>query len=617
MVITFLLSILTSHLSAAAPTSLTWTTVSSNTASISWNGATEAAAFTAVISTTDGFSPYISSGTTDIGQQTTSYFNIAANTTHYFKVKVSTDPDSEYASPVSTVTAIEAPDAVFLDEISTNSLVVSAYARGLGFTNLGQDLSGIAIASGTNYLGWISSNSWRSRADLPSIRRDGAVAVVDGRIYVLGGNDGLVSSRNERYDPETNAWTTLASLPTPRWAIAAVSIGNKIYAIGGLNSSGYYSAVNEMYDPQTNVWTTMAPLQTARTSFAAAAWGKKIYAIGGFFNDSYLSTTEEYDVEGNNWVYKANLPTPREKFSAAVLGGKIYTAGGYDGFVRDNVEIFDPAANQWKIAGPLSSARERLVTAAANGKIYALGGRQFGDTLINTNEEYDPGTARRLTNLSPNFPYSFKAKARNSAGWQTGESAVISSYTAAFAPSLVSTGSFSSVADSSFTVSWQADANQPGTSYYAWITTGIGAAASGWAVMTSSGFSGLLANTTYYAWAKARNNDGFETNWVNLGSTITLARPPLSQASTFTAVAVSSLTFQWQANANPDNTLYIAEISSFVGLSPLTGSSATVLTQAAFFDPSGQSQKSRGNRDNLCRTRLHGHQGRGSPGFGL
>ncbi|MBI4668643.1 MAG: fibronectin type III domain-containing protein, partial [Elusimicrobia bacterium] len=94
----------------------------------------------------------------------------------------------------------------------------------------------------------------------------------------------------------------------------------------------------------------------------------------------------------------------------------------------------------------------------------------------------------------------------------------------------------------------------------------------------------LGVNTTYYARVRASHWAGRATDWAQLGSTVTLASAPLSQALTFTAVNVSSLTFQWQANGNPQGTLYLAEISSFSGLAPLSGSSATVLTQAIFFD---------------------------------
>ncbi|MBI4669403.1 MAG: fibronectin type III domain-containing protein, partial [Elusimicrobia bacterium] len=154
-------------------------------------------------------------------------------------------------------------------------------------------------------------------------------------------------------------------------------------------------------------------------------------------------------------------------------------------------------------------------------------------------------------------------------------------------PPISHTSTFSAVGSNGLAFQWQDNGNPPATVFVAETSSSDSfsfISDSEITTLTQASFSSLTSNTTYYVQVKSRNQSGSDSEYVGLGSTITLARPPLSHTSTFTAVNVSSLTFQWQANANPDNTLYIAEISSFVGLSPLTGSSATVLTQAAFFD---------------------------------
>jgi len=73
-------------------------------------------------------------------------------------------------------------------------------------------------------------------------------AAVNGKIYAIGGLGGSYLSTNEEYDPSTDSWTTKASMPTARFYLAAAAVNGKIYAIGGNGSSGDLST-NEEYTP--------------------------------------------------------------------------------------------------------------------------------------------------------------------------------------------------------------------------------------------------------------------------------------------------------------------------------------------------------------------------------
>jgi N-acetylneuraminic acid mutarotase len=51
----------------------------------------------------------------------------------------------------------------------------------------------------------------------------------------------------EAYDPATDTWTTKAPMPTARQGLAAAVVNGSLYAIGGYNGS-YLSTV-ESYTP--------------------------------------------------------------------------------------------------------------------------------------------------------------------------------------------------------------------------------------------------------------------------------------------------------------------------------------------------------------------------------
>ncbi|MBI1930154.1 hypothetical protein HYR99_38625 [Candidatus Poribacteria bacterium] len=85
------------------------------------------------------------------------------------------------------------------------------------------------------------TNTWARKADAPHPRGYSSASVVNGKIYVIGGGlDDIVDflsrvavSAVEAYDPETDTWTTKADMPTPRWSFSTSVVDGKIYAIGG------------------------------------------------------------------------------------------------------------------------------------------------------------------------------------------------------------------------------------------------------------------------------------------------------------------------------------------------------------------------------------------------
>jgi hypothetical protein len=75
-------------------------------------------------------------------------------------------------------------------------------------------------------------NLWMTLEPMPTARYGLEVAVVDGKIYAIGGNFDPIGA-NEEYTPATNSWTTKTPMPTPRINFAIAVVDNKIYTIGG------------------------------------------------------------------------------------------------------------------------------------------------------------------------------------------------------------------------------------------------------------------------------------------------------------------------------------------------------------------------------------------------
>eukprot|EP00565_Helicotheca_tamesis_P008046 CAMPEP_0185730184 /NCGR_PEP_ID=MMETSP1171-20130828/8784_1 /TAXON_ID=374046 /ORGANISM="Helicotheca tamensis, Strain CCMP826" /LENGTH=88 /DNA_ID=CAMNT_0028399183 /DNA_START=24 /DNA_END=287 /DNA_ORIENTATION=+ len=76
-----------------------------------------------------------------------------------------------------------------------------------------------------------------------------AAAVMDGKLYVVGGHEGEV------YDPTTQQWTVLNDMITTRRGSAAVSLEGRIVVIGGGDGVFHDFSSCEVYDPETQKWT--------------------------------------------------------------------------------------------------------------------------------------------------------------------------------------------------------------------------------------------------------------------------------------------------------------------------------------------------------------------------
>ncbi|TRZ50164.1 MAG: galactose oxidase, partial [Dehalococcoidia bacterium] len=169
---------------------------------------------------------------------------------------------------------------------------------------------------------------WTTKAPMTTARSGLGVAVVNGKIYAIGGSDGNRQlDTNQMYDPATNTWVNKQPMPTARSRFGITVYQNKIYVIGGTTPSGLTDA-NEVYDPLTDTWETKTPMPTGdRDELAASVVNGKIYLIGGSFHHLWpipSNLTEVYDPETDTWTTKASMPTAVYSCTSAVVDNKIY-----------------------------------------------------------------------------------------------------------------------------------------------------------------------------------------------------------------------------------------------------------------------------------------------------
>ena len=160
---------------------------------------------------------------------------------------------------------------------------------------------------------------------MPVARGCHTAAVVDGKIYVVGGEIGddedgaVITDRVDMYDPAADSWQQMAAMPTAWSSPAAAVVDGKIYVSGGLAASGEYSDALEAYDPVADTWTTLASLSQARTDHASAAVHGKLYVFGGDSDSGRMDLVEVYSPASNSWARAADLLCPIDECVAVAL----------------------------------------------------------------------------------------------------------------------------------------------------------------------------------------------------------------------------------------------------------------------------------------------------------
>jgi N-acetylneuraminic acid mutarotase len=250
------------------------------------------------------------------------------------------------------------------------------------------------------------TDTWATKTPAPTSRTTMGAGVVGGKLHVVGGcidSDCRIgiTNRLEVYDPATNTWTTRAPIPTPRANFAVGVIEDKLYVVGGFPACPPCEpqfATLEVYDPVSDTWVTKAPMPTAREALAAGAIDGKLYAVGGFIRPGnvYTGVLEVYDPTTNTWATAAPMPTSRELLAVGVIDGKLYAVGGANATgILDALEVYDPSTNTWSTELPMPTARYGLAAGVIGTTLYAVGGSQV-TTRLATLEAFTP-TATTLT----------------------------------------------------------------------------------------------------------------------------------------------------------------------------------------------------------------------------
>lgn len=183
----------------------------------------------------------------------------------------------------------------------------------------------------------IAHNSWSAFTPLPAARAAGAMVLLGRQLHFF---DGVDPSRNGNTDhwvlnleDASPQWTASTSLPFSRNHVTAAVLDGKIYAIGGqpTDDDSITSSDVLVWDPANpGAWTAVASLPGPRSHAVTGVIDGRIVVAGGTTsNDIPMDSVLAYDPTTNTWTTQTSLPSPRLAPAGGIVGNQFIVTTGY------------------------------------------------------------------------------------------------------------------------------------------------------------------------------------------------------------------------------------------------------------------------------------------------
>ena len=227
-----------------------------------------------------------------------------------------------------------------------------------------------------------AGDRWTEAPFLPRGANHVGVAVLDGKLYAIGG----FTEQNRKPDAqcfvlEGEAWRSIAPLPKPCGAIACVGINGMLHGIGGAIGDTFDTKRSVdwhlVYDPRINQWTTAAPLPTARDHTGTLVANGLVHMVGGRVDSFHTNSNlhHSYDPKEDKWRMRNPLPTARSGHGAVLYREQIFVMGGEGtNRVYGQNEAYDLKTDRWQAYAPMTTPRHGLGAVAIGDFFYVAGG---------------------------------------------------------------------------------------------------------------------------------------------------------------------------------------------------------------------------------------------------
>jgi len=229
-----------------------------------------------------------------------------------------------------------------------------------------EDVSTIVFEDGTG----LGAAGWLERADVLDAATESMGAAYDGKVYVVGGDDGnneFYFMDMKIYDPATDSWSRGAQMPDTKESGAIGVYNGKLYFAGGEESPSSFDPTVYIYDPATDSWSQGTTRSDDIRNVTNAYSGSNIYMTGG---DGKSAT---YDMASDSWGSLAEPPNIHQNGMGVYADGAFYAFGGGDagGSLTTNVDAY--SGGSWSSKASLPVNDRGVAASIGNGEILIAG----------------------------------------------------------------------------------------------------------------------------------------------------------------------------------------------------------------------------------------------------
>ena len=123
---------------------------------------------------------------------------------------------------------------------------------------------------------------------------------MDDKLYVIGGLDHKWNPTKlcETFNAKRGTWERISKLRSTRWNLGVAVLNGRIYAIGGDHNDEAFANTVEVYDPKLDTWDrSVASMNRGRRCLGVAVVNDLIYVVGG----RVANTIECYSEKTDTW----------------------------------------------------------------------------------------------------------------------------------------------------------------------------------------------------------------------------------------------------------------------------------------------------------------------------
>lgn len=197
----------------------------------------------------------------------------------------------------------------------------------------------------------MSKNRWTVMKKMNTARSFFASGVIDGMIYVAGGNSTDLFELNsaEFMDPRQGTWHPVSNMGTNMASYDAAVLNGKLLVTEGWFWPFYVVPRGQVYDPRTDNWESMA------TGLREGWTGSSLVIMGHLFVVSEHERTKlkVYDVDTDSWetVMGPSLPEQICKpFSVNSCDTRIFVVGRNLHVAVGRISKFEDEEEKWRFS---------------------------------------------------------------------------------------------------------------------------------------------------------------------------------------------------------------------------------------------------------------------------